>query len=315
LREAGGVRYALTYDVAEHEARIDNLVQLTVSGAVAIGLVTLLTIYFVAGRLTGDLTEIAHRVESAETDERPLFHPHMTREVAVVAQALDRARGRQADVLAREREFTANLSHELRTPLSVIRSDAEMLAELPDMPECVRKRAASIIARSDEIAELTKGLLELARETRPGRPEPVELAEVIEAIWARVGGAASALSLGIDRRVCLSVDPRLLDIVISNVLANALRHGARACACDFSAATLSLADDGPGVGEAALPRIFSRHMRGGSSKGFGLGLALVAQVCAACGWEVEAANGRAGGLVVRITFTPSQILHGPLTLS
>lgn len=72
----------------------------------------------------------------------------MEREILAIAGALDRYRQRQHEALDQEREFAANLSHELRTPLTAIRTDAELLAALPDAPESVRRRANRMIQGS-----------------------------------------------------------------------------------------------------------------------------------------------------------------------
>jgi signal transduction histidine kinase len=103
----------------------------------------------------------------------------------------------------------------------------------------------------------------------------------------------------------------MLRIVAENLADNAVRyagHGSRftfavARAGDFS--VLSAADDGIGVTEHELPRLFERFYRGDAARttrGTGLGLAIVKHIIAAAGGEVEADGGRGRGLRIRATF-------------
>lgn len=324
VRDRDGVRYFLAYDVAEHEQRIDALVKMTIAGAFAIGLVTLGTIYFVAGRLTRRLETLAARVANAEVAPAvvgTLAQADMEREVHTVAVALDTAIARQRAALAREREFTGNLSHELRTPLTAIRTDAELLAEMPELPDKARQRAQAIMADADRIADLAASLLLLAREARPRAEEAVNLCAALAAAWRSAGGDAADLALEVDPGLVLTADPAMLDIVLRNLFANVRVHGGGRVRCEFAAGALHVRDFGPGVPAADLPRLFSRFYHRPGSSGHGLGLALVSHVCAACAWQVTAANappagesgGESGGCVFTLVFPDSRISHSPLT--
>ena len=114
-------------------------------------------------------------------DGTPFAQPGLDAELLAVARALDRAEARQAAVLARERDFNANLSHELRTPLAGIRSDAEMLLTDPVLSAKARRRAERIVATTDRTAALAHSLLLLAREARPQAVEPVNLSAAVRA--------------------------------------------------------------------------------------------------------------------------------------
>ena len=126
VREADGQRYVLIYDESEHRARELAVVTTVVIGGLVLTALSFLLVYAIAARLTRGLETLAERVEG-ERDGTPFARPGLDAELLAVARALDHAEARQAAVLARERDFNANLSHELRTPLAGIRSDAEML--------------------------------------------------------------------------------------------------------------------------------------------------------------------------------------------
>jgi two-component system phosphate regulon sensor histidine kinase PhoR len=103
----------------------------------------------------------------------------------------------------------------------------------------------------------------------------------------------------------------MLRIVAENLAENAIRyagHGARfafSIAQSGESTLLTASDDGAGVTEAALPRLFERFYRGDaarSTRGSGLGLAIVKHVVVAAGGNVEAESERGRGLRVRATF-------------
>jgi signal transduction histidine kinase len=114
-----------------------------------------------------------------------------------------------------------------------------------------------------------------------------------------------------DAHVDVPLRPRMLRMVAENLVENAIRysgHGSRFVfdvhrAGEF--AVLTAADDGVGVADDALPRLFERFYRADSarsSRGTGLGLAIVKHVVAAAGGDVEAEGGPGRGLRIRATF-------------
>lgn len=301
VRQDGSARYFLVYDVEEHEERLLSLILLTLAAGTALALTVLFTGYVLAGRLTGRLERMAARVDLP--DSGPLAEPDMERELLAIAEALDRYRQRQQDALGRERAFSANLSHELRTPLTAIRTDAELLAALPDAPEAVRRRANRMIEGVDRINALGNSLLLLSRDAGPALLEEIRLRPAVSAVWetlAQSAGKPVGLCLMIPERTTVSTDPTLFDLVLRNLLDNALRHSNRGeIVCALEGSRLIVSDCGPGFVEAELPYVFDRFFHGPQGR-HGLGLALVCHVCRASGWQVSAGNAAAGGGQVTI---------------
>jgi len=98
----------------------------------------------------------------------------------------------------------------------------------------------------------------------------------------------------------VSADPTLLDLVLRNLLDNALRHSDRGeIVCALESSRLIVSDCGPGFAEAELPHVFDRFFSGPQGR-HGLGLALVQHVCSASGWRVSAGNAETGGSQVTI---------------
>jgi signal transduction histidine kinase len=306
VRQDGGARYILVYDVEEHEERLFSLMLLTLTAGMLLALMVLLAGYALAGRLAGRLERLAARVD--KPDGAPLAETDMERELLAIAEALDRYRQRQQEALDRERAFAANLSHELRTPLTEIRTDAELLAALPDAPEAVRRRANRMIQGVDRINALGNSLLLLSREAGPALLEEIRLRPAVSEVWESLAPSAGkpvSLRLMVPEAAAVSADPTLFDLVLRNLLDNALRHSDRGeIVCALEGSRLIVADCGQGFAEAELPHVFDRFFSGPQGR-HGLGLALVQHVCRASGWRVSAGNTATGGGQVTINLGDS----------
>lgn len=314
VREDGGARFILAYDVEEHEQRMAAIGSVIIVSALGIAATVLAVIYLLAGRLTRELDELAERVH--EGREGGHAQPGMTREVAALAEALEHHEQRQREAVAREREFTGNLSHELRTPLAVIRSDAELLAAPPELggetaPAGVQRRARRIVETVDRITGLSTSLLTLAREARPQLEETLALRELLQNSWHALAarhGQGATMTLDVPEAAAVSGDPALLRLVADNLLDNALRHGeGGAVECRLSGTRLDVRDRGRGFAPEDLSSVFQRGWRGGRNGtpdgvGHGLGLALVLHACRASGWQPSAANADGGGAVLSVDF-------------
>lgn len=310
VREDEAARYILAYDVEDHESRLDELVLITLASAVLLALLTLYVGYWLAGRLTRRLERLAERV--AADDPGPLVEAGMERELHALADALDQSRQRQRAMLERERAFAANLSHELRTPLTGIRTDAELLAALPGLPESVAQRGERIVSSVDRINGLASSLLMLAREAKAGPAEAIPLAAAIATVWASVH-QATPKTVGLQQPIAASArvqaDPALFDLVLRNLLDNALRYSeAGDIVCVLDGSRLTVRDTGPGFPEPDLLRIFDRFFIGPRGAN-GVGLALVRHVCTACGWQVTAANVPGGGGEITLDLGASVSQH------
>lgn len=299
VREDDGARYILVYDVEDHETRLHELILITASAGGLLALVVLLAGYALAGGLASRLERLAGRV--GEPGDTALAEPGMERELLAIADALDRYRQRQQQALAREQAFAANLSHELRTPLTAIRTDAELMAALPDLPESVARRANRVIGNVDRINALGNSLLLLGREARPALLEEIRLRPAIAAVWEALTIANPKpvrLRLDIPEGTAVAADPALFDLILRNLLDNALRYSeAGEIVCTLAGSRLSVTDCGPGFAAADLAHVFDRFYTGPRGR-HGLGLALVHHVCTASGWQVSAGNATTGGAEV-----------------
>jgi two-component system, OmpR family, phosphate regulon sensor histidine kinase PhoR len=143
--------------------------------------------------------------------------------------------------------------------------------------------------------------------------EPI-LREVVGEL--RESGERAGVSLAVvgDASLMLPLRPRMLRVIAENLAANAIRYAGDGATFRFSLAreggrpVLVAADDGAGVDEDDLPRLFERFYRGDAaraSRGTGLGLAIVKHVVTSAGGTVEARGGPGRGLEIRCVFPPS----------
>jgi len=214
--------------------------------------------------------------------------------------------------------FTAAVSHELRTPLArllvLLESATLPGSDVEELMEQARQEVEQARELIDDVLFL--GELETGREVVSlGRTQAKPIVEDIVASFAdRANHAEISLEVRADGRVELPLRPRMLRVVLENLLANAIRYAGPGSACTVELTNpaegpvLTVSDDGKGVDAADLPRLFERFYRGDqarTSRGTGLGLAIVKHVVTAAGGEVEAASEPGRGLEIRARFPRS----------
>src|SRR6266540_3288312 len=257
----------------------------------------------------GDLSQ---RVEHA--DERT--------EVGRLGLALNAMLGQiEAAFKAREaseqklRRFVADASHELRTPLAAVRAYAELFTRgAKQRPDDLARSMAGISRESERMSILVEDLLLLARldEGRPLEQQPVQLHEVVsEAVeTAHTVDPSRPISLDAEPLVVLGDHDRLRQIV-DNLLSNTRAHtpgDARVLVTvgrEDGTAVIEVADEGPGMSEEELERVFERFYRADPTRaratgGVGLGLSIVAAVAEAHGGSVAARSEPGRGTTFRI---------------
>jgi signal transduction histidine kinase len=211
--------------------------------------------------------------------------------------------------------FTAAVSHELRTPLARILAllDSTDLpdADVPALLDHARAEVEHAGALIDEIlflSELESGKEIVALGRTNALPVLEQVVAELESSAARAGVALRAEG---DPSVDLPLRPRMLRIVAENLTENAIRYAGHGATFSLSTAradgatVLRAADDGIGVAESDLPRLFERFWRADAaraSRGTGLGLAIVKHVVTAAGGSLEANGDRGRGLEVVCSF-------------
>jgi two-component system phosphate regulon sensor histidine kinase PhoR len=226
---------------------------------------------------------------------------------------------RRADQI--RRDFVANVSHELRTPLTAIRGYVEALLEGDVSPDETRKFLQITARHTHRMERLVKDLLRLARLDARQESLNVVQCDTRNLVQSVITDLSSALDER-HQRVEVSVacdaehlrgDPTKLHDVVRNLLANASTYAPESTTIRVDAArsgprfVLSVTDEGPGIPEADLTRVFERFYRVDKSRardpgGTGLGLAIVKHLVELHDGEVRAENRPEGGARVTVAF-------------
>jgi signal transduction histidine kinase len=249
------------------------------------------------------------------------------REINAVAHAFAqmaaelRAAHRRQDELEQERRlFIAAIVHDLRTPLFLLRGNLVALARgLGRSSRPPETYLAEAQAGADALERLVDDLFVYTRleylDEQP-REEPVEVARLLEAAIAHTKPLAAEKAITVQasgpRTGCpMIADPNLITRVVQNLLENALRHTPAGGRVDVTWARadaqimFSVSDSGPGFDPLDLPHVFEplyrgKTLRGGSTPGAGLGLAIALQAIRAHRGTIEAFNAPHGGAVLRV---------------
>ncbi|MDQ8703124.1 ATP-binding protein [Streptomyces sp. LHD-70] len=212
-------------------------------------------------------------------------------------------------------ELIATVAHELRSPLTSVKGfTATLLAKWERFTDDQKKlmletvdadanRVTRLIAELLDISRIDSGRLEVRRQ-------PVDIAAAVgRHVQAHVaaGSAADRFLVRVRRPLPdLWADPDKIDQVLSNLLENAVRHGEGTVTIDVEpidpvGTTVTVSDEGPGIPEESMNRVFTRFWRGSKRGGTGLGLYIVKGIVEAHGGTITVGRGPAGGAEFRFT--------------
>jgi heavy metal sensor kinase len=244
----------------------------------------------------------ARRITADRLHER-LSVPNQNDEIGRLAAVINDTFARLEASFDQLRRFTADASHELRTPLSVMRGIGEMGVGEPRTASEYKDVIGSMLEEVDRLTRLVDTLLRLSR----GEAGTVRLSRDVVDLGELAHDVASSLAILAEERrqrvrvdgaedVRVSADRLVLRDAITNIVDNAIKYGPRGSTIDINVngdaahATLTIADEGPGIPAPHRERIFDRFYRidegrSRDSGGTGLGLAIAK-------WAVEANGGR-----------------------
>lgn len=247
-------------------------------------------------------------------DLSPVRTAEMPVETRALGVALNGLLARHAELLARERRFTADAAHELRTPLAALRAQAQVAARAATPAEA-RRALEKLQAGIDRTAHLMSQLLSLARLEPGSAPEAGQTTlarTVVDLVVDDLAHAAREKSVSVSVSGSLQLlpgSPEVLYLLLRNLLENSIRHVGEHghVALDVTrsgpSVMLSVSDDGPGIPSAERSRAFERFYRipGSGSGGSGLGLSIVGRIVELLSGTVELAAPPNGiGLIVTI---------------
>lgn len=311
LAEEGGTRYAVIDDISRFE-HLEHVAFVSLGVAFLAGVLLALGIARTsANRVIAPLTALADAVQKGSLASHPRLLD-ASDEVGVLGRVLQARDEQLAEVLRRERLFTADVSHELRTPLTVVLGAAEVLSsrliERPDL----REPAERIRRTTAEMSARVSALLQLARAPEERQSGTLAMRGLVEREIERcqplLQGKPVSLALHAPAEVWVDANADLVAIAVGNLLRNAChftRQGTVHVA--LAADALVVEDTGPGVPDILRNRLFDPFVRGkdAAAAGAGLGLSIVKRVADHLGWLVRFEDSPHGGSRFTLAFRHS----------
>jgi two-component system sensor histidine kinase MtrB len=256
-----------------------------------------------AARLLGE-GELRTRIAVHGSDELADVARTFNNTAAELERHVKQLREMEADA----RRFVADVSHELRTPLSALAAVADVLdEEAAGLPEPAGRAARLVSQETLNLTQLVNDLIEISRFDSGVATlalNEVDVAELVRATL-RARGWSEAVHTDLPPAVTARLDPRRVDVILANLVGNALRHGAPPVsvrlAADAHWIVLEVRDHGPGLDEAVLPHVFDRFYKANAararSEGSGLGLAIARENARLHQGDLAVANAPDGGAV------------------
>jgi two-component system, OmpR family, sensor histidine kinase MtrB len=209
------------------------------------------------------------------------------------------------------RRFVADVSHELRTPLAAMIAVTDVLDdEAQHLPGDAGRAARLVSGETHKLARLVEDLIEVSRFDAGSAALALDDVDVAEAVRAtlRARGWADRVETDLPDGVVARLDPRRLDVVVANLVSNALRHGAPPvcvrAAVRPDGLEIEVGDRGPGLAPDVAPHVFDRFYKADSararSEGSGLGLAIARENARLHGGDLTATNRSPAGAVFTV---------------
>jgi signal transduction histidine kinase len=259
------------------------------------------------------MSEVAARVEAGDYSARVGTSAGTPGAVRDLARRFDTMVARLEADERQRRRLLADVTHELRTPLAVVQGSVEAI--LDGVHPADTEHLGTILDETHVLARLIDDLRTLALSEAGSlslHREPTDLAilaaEVATAFAATAEAAGVVIETTVDEGVpLLDVDPVRIREVLSNLVANAVRHtplgGRVAVAATIvtgNEVEMTVRDTGSGIAPELLPHVFERFTRGEGSTGTGLGLAIARGLVELHGGTISAAAAPGGGTEIRV---------------
>ncbi|MGI9302922.1 MAG: ATP-binding protein [Gammaproteobacteria bacterium] len=240
------------------------------------------------------LHEVARWVEDMDADtlDARIRLSERGAELAPITNQLNNLLGRLDDAFEREKHFSGNVAHELRTPLAELRSLADVGNKWPEDRKLVTGFFDDVGVIADNMERVVTNLLALTR-CDAGKllleEAVVDLGVAVNQAWLKVAAGAKTkrivLKNGLTGRLLVRTDPAMLELMVLNLMTNAVEYSPPGSAVSVSAhqdattVTLAITNIAHGLKAEDLPSMFERFWRKESSRTgghhAGLGLSLV----------------------------------------
>ncbi len=282
-------------------------------GFVALIIVTSGVLWFVIGRTLAPVAAIRERAESISGADlhRRVPEPPGDDEIADLARTINAMLGRLEASAERQEAFVADAAHELRTPIASLRARIETALHGADPADHALLRDQ--LVDTERMARLVDDLLLLSRSDSGALGDellPVDLEDIITDVLLTFGETAVPITASRVDPVQVRGQAFLLELVVTNLLDNALRYARTSIEVTLRAsggqAVLTVDDDGPGIPVDRRAAVLERFVRIDESRqrgtgGAGLGLAIVSEIVRLHRGSVDVGESPAGGARLQVT--------------
>ena len=227
--------------------------------------------------------------------EKHIFIPAKTTEFDQLNKALNKMTEKIYTDFIQQKEFTENASHEMQTPLAVIKANLSLLMQSPNLKEAEMNHLEAMENTTKKLSSLNKALLLLSKieNNQFKESEVIDLSMLITKTVDHFSDVMQAkdlhLSFETGEDLTIKMHPALADILITNLLQNAVRHNREggSITIKLSAHTLVIANSGEPL-NVEPQDLFVRFKKNDASKdSLGLGLAIVKSIVFIYGFKIE----------------------------
>lgn len=299
---------------------VRSLIGYQVGTTLAVLLLALFAVRFLAGRMIRPLEELQDWSAKVGTSESGELKPSKISELAELQNSFEVMAKRVEESLASQRRFVADASHELKTPLTAIQGMLELLESRPDMEPEDREQALNVAKKeSQRMGELVSDLLLLSRAQshRSGEKSLVLLAGLIseELSTLRVLYPDQEFVEQLDERASWLINEAAFCRILRNLVENAAKYGGSKPVRvrleeNKERVSLKVEDQGPGLEASKIKGLFERFFRADDGRaraagGFGLGLPIVQALVDEAGGEVLCRSEVGKGTTFEVVFRKS----------
>ncbi|MFD3513881.1 sensor histidine kinase [Streptomyces sp. NPDC058657] len=325
-----GLTVYVSFPLDEDQADISALVTAAQAAAVPALALALVPALYAAARILRPVRRLqggAERIAAGDLDTRLDVTGHdelasLTRSFNTMAETLERDDAELRRMEAGARRFASDVAHELRTPLAAMAAVTEVLDEDADsgvLPEDTADAVRLISTETRTLARMVDDLMEVSRfdaNAAPLHPEDTDLRTLVAKTLQTRGWADDPrVRTDLEGPLPVRVDPRRIDVILGNLIGNALRHGSPPVTLAAHAheghTVVTVTDHGPGIPDDVLPHVFERFYKADTartrSEGSGLGLAIAHENALLHDATLTAANAPHGGAAFTLTLPPAPL--------
>ncbi|WP_370943898.1 ATP-binding protein [Amycolatopsis sp. cg5] len=314
-----GLEVFQAVSLREEQRDIGNLIISVRNGVLPVVLLTAVLALLAAGtvlRPVRTLGQATRRLAGGKLETRVKVKGRdeladLARDFNDTADALQSSVAELRDQEARAKRFVADVSHELRTPLAAMTLVSSILDEDADrLPPDIARAAGVISSETTGLARLVDDLIEISRFDAQVAALSIQDIDVAEALRATLStrGWTDRVEVDLPGGTRARLDRRRLDVIVANLVGNALRHGAppvtltsRSAGTDL---LIEVADRGPGLTPESARRVFERFYKADSARtrsdGSGLGMAIAQENARLHGGEITVSGNPGGGALFTV---------------